>query len=99
MLFFRYPRWKRIAKKALVEEKTCPCAACNDPIFPGDFVALTVDGNLVHAGFHYTLNEKNAFCITAAVGCGYWNGQTVENTLIPLAVKAIKTGTPQIGSY
>lgn len=78
--WLRYWFWKRKAMKAIREGKVAVCALCDDPIVPGDFVGRAyIWGNceerevLVHAGFHSTLTNPDAFCETDAFGIGYWS--------------------------
>jgi hypothetical protein len=94
---FPYWSWKKMARRAIAEGKTAFCVCCDDPIIPGDFVAVariataTVASTagecsdsshlrLVHAGHHYTLNERDAFCETGGVGVGFWDGEKVVST-------------------
>src|SRR3989344_4961854 len=99
-MLFRYWRWKRMAGKAIAENRIAECIDCDDPIVPGDFVAVESScsdvshQHLVHAGFHFTLNNRNAFCETGAVGIGYWDGIQVINCGESLAAKALRTGEP-----
>jgi hypothetical protein len=98
---FEYFRWKRMARKAIEAQKTAPCALCDDPIVPGDFVGICTVGSdskerMVHTGFHFTIDGRNAFCETGAVGCGIWDGERVAGIGESLAAKAIRTGQPQV---
>lgn len=112
--FLRYRRWKKWKQKAfnsIAENLTAKCVACDDLIFPGDLVGTPRPENrdetnkllLIHAGFHDTLqNDEPAFCVTGAIACGIWNGKWVEKykgLQEPLALKAIRTGQVQSGTY
>lgn len=78
---------------------TVQCAICFDHIVPGDFVGERVSGELVHAGYHFTLAERNAFCETGGIGIGYWNDQRVEYIGESTVEKVFRTGETQIGEY
>jgi hypothetical protein len=97
-MLFPYWRWKRRARKAIAAGHVAKCANCDDPIVPGDFVTRGLDGDqpvLVHAGFHYTLRERDAFCETGAVGTGFWTETGFMGTGESLAAKALRTGETQ----
>jgi hypothetical protein len=95
-----YWLWKRKAKQAVVAGKTATCCMCDDPIIPGDFVGIGLDeeGNevLMHAGFHFSLSGMHAYCETAAVGCGTWNGNRVAHIGESSVSKAFRTGEIQM---
>lgn len=84
-----YWLWKRKARKALKEGKTAICGYCEQPIFPGQWIAIAYDENnrhiIIHAGYHYSLAERHAFCETGFVACGIWNGESIDSK--PLAVE------------
>jgi hypothetical protein len=96
-----YEVWKAMAKRAIVEGRTTKCADCEDPIVPGDFVArgevrrwlIFSKPVLVHAGFHYTMEREDAFCLTGAMGCGYWDGTKVISEHEALASRVMREGT------
>lgn len=81
----RWKKWKKMALKAIAEGRTAKCITCEDPIVPGDLVAICYSSEsderdkeyLEHAGLHFTLNEYNAFCTTGAVIGGRWDGKRV----------------------
>ncbi len=90
-----------MARKAIQEGKVTPCFVCEEPIVPGDFVAVGfVEGDpkekLVHAGYHFSLKKMNAFCETGAEGCAVWDGKEAVGLGESLAAKAMRTGQPQI---
>ncbi len=101
-MFFRYLRWKRRAKLAIKEGKITTCCICKEPIFPGQFVAVGYFKSepdvekLAHAGYHYSLNKKSEFCLTGALGVGYWDGEKVTQYGESTAAKAVRTGEAQI---
>lgn len=74
-MLFRYWCWKRMARKAIASGWIAQCALCDAPIVPGDFVGVGTNPKdnstmLVHAGYHFTLNNRDAFCETGAIGSG-----------------------------
>lgn len=89
-----------MARKAIADGLVAKCSFCEDPIVPGDFVASGSDEHgfaiLVHAGFHFTLEKRDAFCETGAVSNGVWNGKWVESLGESLAARALRTGEPQV---
>ncbi|HEY4528462.1 MAG TPA: hypothetical protein VJJ48_01380 [Candidatus Paceibacterota bacterium] len=96
----RYWLWKRRATKAVEEGLIAKCCACDDPIVSGDFIGIGIDKDkkevLIHAGYHFSLKEMDAFCESAAIGCAYWDDKQVVGLGESLAAKAIRTGQPQI---
>ncbi len=99
--WIRYALWKKMARKAIEAKKIAQCVLCDDPIVPGDFVGICTVGDaleerLVHAGYHFTLNDRDAICETGAIGCGVWDGEKVIGTGESLAEKALRTGKVQI---
>lgn len=95
MGFFTYWRWKRRMRK-LAPDRKGACCLCDDPILPGDFVGETSDGRLVHAGFHWTARDKNAFCETAAIGIGHWHPEGLVRLAETAAAEAMRTGKPVV---
>lgn len=91
---YPYWRWKRMAKKAIRENRIATCRACGDPIIPGDFIGKAIEENgastLFHAGFHPTLQQRNACCETGVLGIGYWNGERVVGTGNSLADQCLR---------
>ncbi len=93
--------WKKRAKKAVVLGQITSCVACDDPIVPGDFVGICHVGDdpakkLIHAGFHFSLSEMDAFCETGAIGCAFWDGEKAVGIGESMAATAIRTGKPQV---
>ncbi|MCL5017265.1 MAG: hypothetical protein M1155_01195 [Patescibacteria group bacterium] len=92
----RYYLWKKAALEAKEKGLTATCIMCDEPIFPGEFVAVgTLNDKQVmaHAGFHYALdNSDPIMCETGAIGVGYWNGKEVEGIGECAAAKAPRTG-------
>ena len=97
--WFRWRKWKKKAVEAMENCTTVQCAICFDHIFPGDFVGVCASEEFVHAGYHFTLTEQNAFCETGGIGVGHWNGEFVEGVLEAVVEKAFRTGETQIGTY
>jgi len=97
----RYTLWKRGANKAIAKKLTAECCLCDDPIVPGDFVGVGCDENnkpvLVHAGWHFTLKKRDAFCDTDAISTGIWDGHQVHSKGESLLAKVAETGQSQIG--
>jgi hypothetical protein len=52
--------------------------------------------SLIHAGFHFTLSARSAFCETGAVAIGWWDGERVVGEHESLVAKAIRTGEVQV---
>jgi hypothetical protein len=89
----RYWWWKQKTRK-IPPQECATCCACDDPIYPGEFVGETTDGRLVHAGYHYSLTRgETAFCETAAIGSGFWDGKQVVGRVESAGSKAMRTGT------
>jgi len=86
--------WRRKAVKALKKNLTAVCNFCHEPIFPGDFVGIAENKEgktvLIHAGFHYSLNSRNAICETGVVGSAVWDGKRVISTCESLLDKAFQ---------
>ena len=105
-MFFGYWRWKRRAKRALQENRTTgPCARCGEPIFPDDLVAHVVttegEGVPVHAGFHPSLTERDAFCETGGLAGSVWDADSVWDgeQLVPVRgpiTEAMRSGKAAI---
>lgn len=76
-MFFRYWRWKRMARNAIASGLTAKCALCDNPIVPGDLVGIVDADAIVHAGFHFTLSNCKAFCESSYIGVGFWNGREI----------------------
>ncbi|HEY4477598.1 MAG TPA: hypothetical protein VJB56_03115 [Candidatus Paceibacterota bacterium] len=102
----RYRRWKREALKAIREGNIAVCALCGDPIVPNDFVGgVYICGNgeerevLVHAGYHSTLTNQDAFCTTGAIGIGYWSKKGLLLTSPSVAQEAMEKKAPVSRSY
>ncbi|MEX0916904.1 MAG: hypothetical protein WDZ90_00025 [Candidatus Paceibacterota bacterium] len=97
-----YPTWKKHARTAIAEKRTARCAGCDDPIIPGDFVGVCyVEGEaqLIHAGYHRTLDRTDAFCETGAIGSGIWDGEKYIRFGESAAESAFRTGEPQFRKY
>lgn len=94
--------WKRRMKK-VSQEQLGTCLLCNDPVYPGDFVGVTTDGKVVHAGFHWTMHDRNAFCETGAVGSATWTSEGTPRKIGPMGAEiAMKTGKSvitEVGSH
>lgn len=74
-------------------ERCSICDICNECIYPGEFIAETVDGRLVHAGFHFSLKQgKDIMCETGGVGSGFWNGEGIDYIGESSAAIAMRTG-------
>ncbi|OHB21492.1 MAG: hypothetical protein A2939_03105 [Parcubacteria group bacterium RIFCSPLOWO2_01_FULL_48_18] len=111
LLFFNSPfyedikwrRWKKGATRAIDSGRVTLCAICNDHVFPNDFVAEAFVGDdptpkLIHAGFHYSMKERSAFCAMGAIGTGFWDGEKFVKTMTEsTAQAAIRTGEAQVG--
>ena len=98
----KYVLWRRMARKAVKEGKTLSCPMCHDPIVPGDFVGIQYSakgskGSPVHAGIHFSLSKRRAFCETGAVGCAVWDGTQLIGTGESVADKAYRTWKSHVG--
>lgn len=78
---FRYLTWKLKAKRAVAKNLTLTCNYCKEPIVPGDKVAKAtsrIRGNkLVHAGMHFSISKKEAYCELESLANGIWDGHTI----------------------
>jgi|GEM_PF-4173695 len=88
--YIQHALWKRKSRRAVVEGKTAFCVRCDDPIVSGDFVGIcflhdSPEAKLIHAGFHFSLTNRNAFCETGAIGSAVWDGEKAVNFGKPLA--------------
>jgi hypothetical protein len=97
-----YQQWKKAAEEAVKKGRTAKCDTCKDPIVPGDFVGVCIDPNdrekelFVHAGFHFSISQMDAFCETAGIGCGYWDGEKLVNEQESAIAAAARTGEVQV---
>ena len=75
----RLRRWRWRRKMRHTPLARCSlCAVCGGPIYPGQWVAVSVDGGHIHAGFHDTLTRDGVFCETAAVASAFWDGDRLR---------------------
>lgn len=79
-----YKLWKKKAKKAIEENRVTKCYVCNNHIYPNQCVAIGVIKErgeekevLIHAGFHFSLENADAFCETGVLASGWWDGEKV----------------------
>ena len=87
---FKWWFWKRWARKVVIED--CgTCALCRERLYPGDFVGITTEGKPVHAGFHFSMTEKDAFCETAAIGNGIWGKDGFARTCESAIEESLRT--------
>lgn len=93
--FISYWLWKRRATKNVRAGRVAKCAFCQDPIVPGDYVGIMSSSNdLVHAGFHFSVSQPDAFCEIGAVAVGVWDGVQVVGFGESPATHVIRTGRP-----
>lgn len=95
----RYWLWKRRARKAIEEGLIATCHDCNDPIVPGDFIAVGEDKGkpiLVHAGYHFAISNMCAFCESGGCGSAHWDGKRVVFEGESMIAAAIRTGEAQV---
>ena len=76
-LFWRY------AAKEMPQEQLGTCVHCGGPVYPGQVIAVTTDDEPMHAGHHYTLKSRQAFCETAALGSAVWTKEGKPEPLEP----------------
>lgn len=92
--YVRWWLWKRRARK-VPQDQQGSCAMCGKSIFPGDLVAVATSGEVVHAGFHFSLDEREAFCESGDVGNAFWTTLGKPTGLFQSALGlAFETGKP-----
>ncbi|MEK7150905.1 MAG: hypothetical protein AAB783_01765 [Patescibacteria group bacterium] len=81
MSSLKYLNWKFHAHQAIRMHQTRDCLHCSDPVVPEDLVGEHREPGgvvkLFHAGTHYSLNAKAAYCAPETMAVGRWDGQRV----------------------